>query len=234
MESLRSIRIRAATGAALAVASLSMSHFAAATEAGFYVGALAGQSETDIDKSSADALIRSEFGPVLSSSTDESDTAFGVFAGYQFLPWLAVEAAYQDLGEATYQASTSVFVSPPPRFVPVATEIKSEVKAASVSALFIAPLGDQFALGASLGVASTDAKFTVSANAPGVPGASASDSASQTNTSGVFGVHFEWAPMPQLGVRVQYQRYKDVGGDSDEDVDGFDVTVLSANALWRF
>jgi opacity protein-like surface antigen len=168
----------------------------------------------------------------LRSSVKETDTGFGAFFGYQFLPWLAAEVAYQDLGAASYEADTSFFLPfPVNSSLPINAQIKSEVTAASASALFIAPLFDHFSVGARLGVATTKAKFSISAVTVQTP-QRLSDST--TNTNGVFGVNAQWTPTDHLGVRLEYQRYKEVGGDSDDDIDGFDVTLISLGVLWKY
>ena len=94
----------------------------------------------------------------------------------------------------------------------------------------VAPLGDQFSVGVRLGVATTKTKFSISARTAQTP-TSLSDST--TNTNGVFGVNAQWNPTPRMGVRLEYQRYKEVGGDSDDDIDGFNVTLLSLGVIWK-
>ena len=69
--------------------------FSAQADSGFYIGASAGGAtlEADIGDSGI---------PILPDSIDEDDTAFKVFAGYNFdLPSinLGVEAGYVDFGE---------------------------------------------------------------------------------------------------------------------------------------
>ena len=56
-----------------------------AAEPGFYVGASGGQTTLKVD----------DF------NIDDSDTAWKGYVGYNFLPWLGVEAGYVDLGGAS-------------------------------------------------------------------------------------------------------------------------------------
>lgn len=58
-----------------------------ATDSGFYMGTGVGQS--DVSRAN-------EFG-----ITDDTDTAFRVYGGYQFNRWIAAEAAYIDFGSFT-------------------------------------------------------------------------------------------------------------------------------------
>ncbi|MEX0958544.1 MAG: outer membrane beta-barrel protein [Burkholderiales bacterium] len=64
---------------------------AAAQGTGFYVGAGAGQTSSDLCSDPAFAGL----------SCDDKDTGIKVFGGYNFLPNFGVEAAWIDLGEAS-------------------------------------------------------------------------------------------------------------------------------------
>jgi hypothetical protein len=57
---------------------------AMAVKRGLYIGGSIGAASTETNQANA--------------NFDESDTAFKVFAGYHFLQFFAVEAAYRDLG----------------------------------------------------------------------------------------------------------------------------------------
>jgi hypothetical protein len=77
---------------------------AAAAENGFYLGGSIGSSlvedEDDIDFE----------GEVEEFDLDDDDFGWKAFAGFQFLPWLAVEGGYVDFGEVE-DATTNVTVS---------------------------------------------------------------------------------------------------------------------------
>ena len=75
--------------------ALSLAPFAAMADSGFYVGGSVGGATLEASASDADL-------PGLPSSIDEDDTAFKVFAGYNFdLPVvdLAVEGGYVNFGQ---------------------------------------------------------------------------------------------------------------------------------------
>ena len=61
---------------------------ASASDTGFYIGAALGQSNIEI----------TDFYPTLGDSLKQSSDSFKAFAGYRFLPFLAVEAGYANLG----------------------------------------------------------------------------------------------------------------------------------------
>jgi opacity protein-like surface antigen len=59
---------------------------------GFYVGGGFGQFNLDIDSPA-------DFGNGINSALDDNDNSYKLFAGYRFMPFLALEAAYINLGE---------------------------------------------------------------------------------------------------------------------------------------
>src|ERR1700753_2588399 len=78
---------------------------------GFYIGATAGSSLFHEDKSDFDNAIQDAFSQngltVISgdSSLDKSSFTFGGVIGYQFVPQLAIEASYTDLGKLRYHST---------------------------------------------------------------------------------------------------------------------------------
>jgi opacity protein-like surface antigen len=85
--------------AALA-ATLSAGTAMAENPTGFYVGGGFGRFNLDI-KNPAD------FGSGISSAVNDNDNSYKIFAGWRLLPFLAVEAAYVNLGEPGDAISSS-------------------------------------------------------------------------------------------------------------------------------
>lgn len=88
---------------AIACALLLASGFASAREPdewGPYIGFDIGTTSFNIHKAELDAL--SEI-PAAASSLDRSDIGFSLSAGFRFSQYLAIEAAYLDLGRYTYE-----------------------------------------------------------------------------------------------------------------------------------
>lgn len=86
--------------AALSFATLSA--WAAPPTTGFYLGAGAGQSRYNMDFGSQ---VMNAYGSTVFAVTGASldrthDTAWRIFGGYQFSPYVAVEGGWQDLGSA--------------------------------------------------------------------------------------------------------------------------------------
>jgi len=95
-------------------AALCAAQPALAEKTGFYVGADIGTISADIDKGALDSVVYDVLaseGLYLdgSSDVDDSDTTYGLTFGYKFMPYLAVEGQYLDLGEAEYTVSGDIY-----------------------------------------------------------------------------------------------------------------------------
>lgn len=75
----------------------------AAAETGFYAGAAAGFTRTELDLETA-GLLPPSGDPLDSTNFSAGSFAFKAFGGYRFFDFLAVEAAYVDLGDAEVSA----------------------------------------------------------------------------------------------------------------------------------
>jgi OOP family OmpA-OmpF porin len=145
---------------------------------------------------------------VAGSSCDDSDTAFRIFGGYQFNKHLGVELGYATLGEvkATLGAISAT----------------AEAKAWDVMAVGTFPIADKFNVFGKLGwfKADTDLSSNI--------GGSASDSSSGLTYAIGAGYDFN----KNFGLRAEWQRYTDVGGNN---VGGeTDVDVMSIGVVYRF
>lgn len=67
---------------------------------GFYVGGGFGRFNLDIDNVS-------DFGSGISRAANDNDNSYKLFAGYRFAPFIALEAAYVNLGEPGDAISSS-------------------------------------------------------------------------------------------------------------------------------
>ena len=202
-------------------------------KAGFYMGATVGQSKYDEDLGGTDAALLSAFAGVglpvigLDSDVDDQDNNFAVFGGYRFLPYLAAEVGYVDLGELTYSAD--VVLLGPGVTVPGSVEVTFGSKGALGSAIAIWPVNDAWDLYARAGVfiSSTDVKATV--NALGI---SESDKESKTSADPMIGLGTAVNLGKNFSLRLEYQRLGAVG---DEDTTGeSDVDLFNAGFLIRF
>ena len=176
-------------------------------DSGAYVGASIGQSRVKgfCDDSGG-------------FSCDDKDTAWKVFGGYQFNRHFGVEVGYTDLGEVGISGVLSG--------VSVRGDIG--VTAFDLMAVGAIPVMDRLSVYGKLGIyrAETERKITGTLGTVTV-----TDTDKETNTDLTFAFGAKFDITRNFGVRVEWQRYLDVGGgDIGED----DVDVLSVGLLFRF
>lgn len=116
----------------LTIFALLASTPALAVKPGFYLGGSLGGAATEVTEGNV--------------TFDENDTAWKLFAGYHFLQFFAVEAAYRDLGSP----STNILGS----------DVKVSPTAFDVAGLAGLPLGPVYLFG-KLGIARWDGDVTV-------------------------------------------------------------------------
>ncbi len=205
---------------------------AVAADRGFYAGADVGQFAYDLDTNGVASQITDGLaGLGLSTSGVRTDTSedgftYGLVLGYQWLPYLAIEAAYVDLGDAEYKFGATVSDGTTSADVRARATIDSA--GPSLSALGMLPFGRGWEVYGRLGVhfGSNDANLRVDLDGSGQ---SASDDSS--STSFVWGGGLGYT-QGKYTCRLDYQRFEDVG---DQDVTG-DVSVdrITIVALARF
>jgi opacity protein-like surface antigen len=203
---------------------------AVAAERGFYAGLDAGQYSYDLDTSGVTRQITDgleDLGLTISnpgSDASEDGFTYGVVIGYQLLPYLALEAAYVDLGDADYRYSATVSDGTTSADLRASATIDSA--GPTLSALGILPFGKGWEVYGRVGgyYGSNDTELRVVVD--GVE-QSASDDASSTSLiwGGGIGYTREW-----YTVRLDYQRFTDVGDDGAES----DVDRITVVAIRRF
>lgn len=163
---------------------------------GFYVGGGVGEASVKIDD----------------SGFDESDSAFKVFAGYNFNPYLAVEAAYFDGGTAEHVSAS--------RFVGGSIEVSTS--GLNLSVLGRLPLNDTFSLHARVGIASYDVDTEIFAYSP-VSQERFEDSDSSEDLS--YGVGAAFNLTSSFELRAEYEAV---------DASDGELTLISVSALYKF
>jgi outer membrane protein OmpA-like peptidoglycan-associated protein len=205
-------------GVALACALGASSAFAA--HPGFYVGAGAGESTA---KDKLDAFS----GPVDIGriELDKNETAYKGFVGYNFLPWLGVEAGYTSLGQPS-NSETFPLVAPPLNG-PTSVELETDLSAWQGFVVGTLPLGPVDIFG-KIGWAnlSSDSELKIDAPFadPGTP-TSFKNSNGNDDSMAVYGggaaINFgHWA------IRAEYEQY-----DADH-LD--DLYVVTGSLIYRF
>jgi OmpA-OmpF porin, OOP family len=178
---------------------------ALAQETGFYLGGALGQSSFDVDCTGA-------------TSCDDKDSSWKIFGGYQFNKHFALEFGYADLGETT--ASVSV--------PPFTVNLALEATVWDLVAVGSLPIADRFSILGKIGLYRADTE--INGTVPGL----GSDSESASNTDLTFGIGARYDFTRNLGVRLEWQRYQDVGGEFFGVTAESDVDVMSAAVIWKF
>lgn len=198
------------------------------------MGAEVGQSTLDVSKDDLDDLTLTAinqsglFVTSASSSLDDSDTTYGVFVGYRFLPFLAAELAWFDMGTASY--SGSGIVSDGLFSAQLDVDAEAEVSGPALSLLGIYPINDRWEVFGRAGVLFAETELSFSASFPGL--ASESASVSTDTEELLWGAGIAYNFNSNVGVRVEYTQVLDVG-DDDETGEG-DVDRIVLNLSYSF
>ena len=141
-------------------------------------------------------------------SCDSKDTAWKIFGGYKFSPYIAVEGTYGDWGEISQ--SGSVFGIP--------ISATGEIWSVGVAAVGMLPLGgDRFSLFGKVGLLYTEQKVTVTATG----------FFTQTEKRDETELHFGFGALfnitPNFSLRGEWERLEDS-----------EVDIISIGAQFRF
>lgn len=153
---------------------------------GFYLDLLAGQSEvkSDVDN---EGVFKGD------------DLSLGLQFGYQFLPFLAVEAGYTDHGEASKKAFVGNY--------------KADTQVANLGLKFILPIGDVVRLYARGGVGWWENEYSYT-----VAGVTVSDDDKGNDFYVGLGAHFNVNDFVYLGIEANHMKFDtDVNGSDSEN-----------------
>jgi OOP family OmpA-OmpF porin len=222
-------------GAALLCVGCGLAATAQAAEEGWYVVGFGGQTSVDsASQGEIDQAVEAVFNSVgftvvdATSSLDDSDTGFGLGVGYQVNTWFGAELYYVDLGSLSYNASGTVN-SAGTGDVPATFAFENSAQGPVLSLLGFLPIGEHFAAYLRAGVAFMDVEYEENATIDGVPG-SFSDSTQRSN--GVYGIGGEYSFNRNFALRLEWDRYADVG--SEEVTGEADVDLLSLALRYNF
>ncbi|MGH8831896.1 MAG: outer membrane beta-barrel protein [Polaromonas sp.] len=183
-------------------------HAAFAQDMGFYIGAGVGQSK------GKDAC--SDLGGVgFSGSCDDTDTGGKLFLGYQFNKNFAVEGGYVDLGK--FKASGTI------SGVPVSADAKA--KTWQLVAVGTLPLANNFSVFGKAGVHRWDLDVRASALGSTI-------TASDNGTDLTLGIGAGYEFTKNLGVRLEWERFRNVGEDATTGKSNVDL--ISVGLRYRF
>lgn len=225
---------------------------------GFYFGAWGGAGSVDFfSKSEYDRIVTTNLptevalapGTVAltsvgTSSLDDSTSVWGAHLGYRFNRYVAVEAGYVNLGEMLYQLSGRVsgtYMQTQPNGTVVVYNLNGEIdretqltsSGLTGAVVGMLPLGPKFDLHGRAGLYMADTRVTdriryVSMDPVMNIGHRRVD-ASQTEL--LAGVGATWNATETVALRVEYQKFFDVG--NDEKTGESDVDVINFAVLFR-
>lgn len=178
---------------------------------GFYIGGALGV--TEISDTVCDELASLNAALINQLSCDEKDSGWKLFAGWQPIKWVGVEAGYADLG--SYSASGG------------ATNVTAEVDGGFITATFTAPVIETIGLYGKLGAYAWDSNIKGSLSGVAIP------ETSDDGTSTIIGAGFRFPITDSFGVRLEWERYLDIG-DDDNSGGETDLDLFSANAIFSF
>lgn len=209
----------------IAVLGLGFAGMSGAAQAeGWYGGVGAGGSKVKIDDSSINSDIMTIPGVTSSRTTskDETDTGWKLFAGYKFNPNFALEGGYVDLGKFKLDTAITSVSGP--------GTAHSEIKATgwNIDAVGIVPLQNNFSVFARLGVIRPEVKLDVTATGPA---GTASGSDKDTSSKAKYGLGVQYDFTKTVGLRGEWERYHNLG-DKDKTGQG-DVDLWSVNLVFN-
>ncbi|HZF18882.1 MAG TPA: outer membrane beta-barrel protein [Burkholderiales bacterium] len=202
-----------------------------AQDEGLYLGVGAGRSRIK------DPASCSEFAGLLdpgySCSLTSTDTGWKIFGGYQANRIIAFEVGYVDLGAERLSASGRLILVPPP-LIPTTGSASAKIGADGFTfdMVLSAPITEAFSLSARAGWFAWTLKTSITANAGnGFTFGLGSQSDSTSGNSFDLGVGARYDFGRNVGVRVEFQRFRDIG---DDKTGKSDVDLISASLIYRF
>jgi opacity protein-like surface antigen len=181
---------------------------AAGLAIGPYLLAGAGQANYSIDYSGQVVQAYAGSGSTVTGASfpTSNDTSYQIGAGYQFLPWLAAEAVYVDLGRPTATYS----VLGPSTLGTNVNNATYKIYGVNVSAVASVLLADNVVLFAKAGAFASQLEY--SENRSNAFGSAPSFTApKQRQTKASFGVGAEYRATKNISVRVGWDRFQDIG-----------------------
>lgn len=198
-----------------------------AADSGFYFGITGGLATFDLpSKGSIDEFVEELFADeglmMESSSLDDDDTAWGLHVGYRWNSYVAAEVGYVNFGTAEYRAT--------PEGVDADLSVRARSSGPTLSVLGMLPVGERFDLHARAGVYFADTRLRVRVEDYDND-AVFSEEVKPNSENPFVGLGAAWNISDSYSLRIEYQRFFDVG-DKDE-IGETDIDLLSFSVLFR-
>jgi OOP family OmpA-OmpF porin len=208
---------------------------------GWYFGLSGGITGADVSKDDLDqsfvdlfaTAVEQGTGATTSAATvgsklDDSDKTWGVHFGYRFNRYVAAEFGYVDLGRTDYTNEVALTTSGGPFTFDADWRLLSHGPFASVIGLY--PIGDKFEVHVRGGLYFSDTRLRVRAVDVTDPSVVASFEVKDSDKDFFGGIGATWNINPSYSLRVEYERYLDVGGDRTDE---YDYDVVNVSLLFR-
>lgn len=185
---------------------------------GWHIGINGGWSKANIDEERIRSGLLSGGFTTDALVTDESDSGYKLYAGYQFNRYFAIEGGYFDLGGFDYRATTTPAGS---------LDGSVEINGFNLDVIGIVPFSERFSMFGSVGANRAEAEAAF------VPSGAVhvfDPNRSEWGTKVKFGVGARWAFTDRIAMRVEAERYRvnDAIGNTG------DVDLLSIGMAFRF
>ena len=181
----------------IGLSSLFMNTAHAQDEAYYYGGLSIGQSRGNFDQNGLSSRMLPPGVTVSSVTSDERDTAYKAFLGYQFNRFMALEGGYFDLGEARFTADTTV---------PLGTlSGKLKTRGWHLDLVGSLPVTPRFSVLGRIGAHHGKTKAEYVGTGLAVP---AFPEASKSKTNYKYGAGLQYEITPAMLVRGEWERYR--------------------------
>ncbi len=198
-----------------------------AADSGAYVGLSYGQSKSDITEDDSGF-----FNVLASTTTDNSDTAWALAFGYRFNPGVAIELAYNDLGESTFSESGTDTTFPA---ITGTLSGSASVKGPSVALIGAIPISNWELFG-KLGVLAAkteiEARFTGRTLTSPVQSFNISERLSASTVEVLVGLGVGYTIAEHYHLKFEWTKVPNVG--DEEETGESDVSVLALGFQYRF
>lgn len=178
------------------LAALGSTQVLAQNEGHFYGGVGAGRSQSKIDDNRINAALIGAGATSTSITQDQRDATYKLFGGYQFTPYLGLEAGYFNLGEFGFKSTTT----------PAGTlDGRIKLDGLNLDLVGTLPVNDQLSLLGRVGMVRARARDTfVGKNAVSV----SNPNPETTQQNFKAGIGFAYKFSPSMTLRGELERYR--------------------------
>lgn len=161
------------------------------------------------------------------SRLDDTTNVWGALLGYRFNRWLGAEVGYVNLGEVKYDFSG--VISTPDGDLPYISGYRFSSAGPNAAVVGFVPVGEYFEFNGKAGIFYADTRQTIRLYDV-LAGENAGHNRSDASQIELFaGIGATWNANENFALRVEYQRFFDVGDDEknyEQDIDVISLGVL--------